>query len=477
MLKITLRTVKISVDNSILWRWDMKIERKIYQKILDWKNSAKGTKALLIEGARRIGKSTIAEEIGKKEYKSYILIDFNKASKKIVESFDELTNLDIFFQTIMLEYNTRLYERESLIIFDEIQKFPQARQAIKYLVADGRYDYIETGSLISIRENVENITLPSEERKLKMFPVDFEEFMIYMEEELLLEYIKDCFLQKKALDQKMHQKAMHLFKEYLLVGGMPQAVVAFKENARDFAAADIEKRDILSLYRDDIKKAAKSYNSRVSAIFENIPTYLSTHEKRIVLNEIEPNSTFAKYDDPLFWLDDSMICNLCYKCNDPNVGFALNKKDSFVKCYMGDTGLLVSLAFSENEIMDQQLYKQIMDERLSLNEGMIYENMIAQMIAAMGRKLYFYTRYSEEKHRNDIEIDFLLSNESKTNFRVYPLEVKSSKNYSAISLGRFKELFGKKIATPYIIHPKNFSTNGDIVKIPPYMFPFIFETK
>lgn len=453
----------------------MKIERKIYQKLLDWKNSTNGTKALLIEGARRIGKSTIAEEIGKKEYKSYILIDFNKASKKVMGSFDEITNLDIFFQTIMLEYNTRLYERESLIIFDEIQQFPKARQAIKYLVADGRYDYIETGSLISIRENVEDITLPSEERKLKMYPIDFEEFMIYMDEELLLEYIKNCLAEKKALDQKMHQKAMHLFKEYLLVGGMPQAVVAFKENARDFAAADVEKRDILSLYRDDIKKAAKRYNSRVSAIFENIPTYLSTHEKRIVLKEVEPNATFAKYDDPLFWLDDSMICNLCYKCNDPNVGFALNKNDSFVKCYMGDTGLLVSLAFSENEIMDQQLYKQIMDEKLSLNEGMIYENMIAQMIAAMGRKLYFYTRYSEEKHRNDIEIDFLLSNESKTNFRVYPLEVKSSKNYSAISLGKFKELFGKKIATPYIIHPKNFSVDEDIMKVPPYMFPFIFE--
>ena len=452
------------------------IERKIYKKIVDWKNSTNGTKALMIEGARRIGKSTIAERIGENEYKTYILIDFNKASKKIRELFDHLNNLDIFYQTIMLEYNIRLYHRESLIIFDEIQKFPKAREAIKYLVADGRYDFIETGSLISIRENVEDITIPSEERKIKMYPVDFEEFMIYMEEEILLEYIRDCFQSQQPLDQTMHQRAMHLFKEYLLVGGMPQAVVAFKSHARDFAAADMEKRDILSLYRDDIKKAAKRYNSRVSAIFENIPTYLSTHEKRIVLSEIEPNATFAKYDDPLFWLDDSMICNLCYKCNDPNIGFALNKNESFVKCYMGDTGLLVSLAFSENEIMEEQLYKRIMDERLSINQGMIYENMIAQMITAMGRKLYFFTRYSEEKHRNDIEIDFLLSNESKMNFKVYPLEVKSSKNYSAISLGRFKEIYGRKIATPYIIHPKNYSREGELVKVPPYMFPFVFET-
>lgn len=451
------------------------IKRKIYQKILRWKESTNGTKALLIEGARRIGKSTIAEEFGKKEYKSYILIDFNKATKKMMEIFEDLNNLDVFFQTIMLEYNTRLFERDSLIIFDEIQKFPKAREAVKYLVADGRYDYIETGSLISIRENVDNITIPSEERKIKMFPVDFEEFMLYMNEELLLEYIKKCLEMKQPLDQKMHQKAMHIFKEYMLVGGMPQAVVAFKENARDFAAADIEKRDILSLYRDDIKKAAKRYNSRVSAIFENIPAYLSTHEKRVVLSEIESNATFAQYDDPFFWLDDSMICNLCYKCNDPNVGFSLNKNESFVKCYMGDTGLLVSLAFNENEIMEQQLYKQIMNEKLSLNQGMIYENMISQMIVAMGRKLYFYTRYNEEKHRNDIEIDFLLSNESKMNFRMYPIEVKSSKNYSAISLDKFKQLYEKKIALSYIVHPKNLLVDGEIIKIPPYMFPFVFE--
>lgn len=448
----------------------MEIERKIYQKILEWKRSCGGSKALLIEGARRIGKSTIAEEVGKREYRTFIMIDFNKASRKVLESFEDMTNLDIFFQTISLEYNVRLYPRESLIIFDEIQKFPKAREAVKYLVADGRYDFLETGSLISIKENVENITLPSEERKLKMYPVDFEEFMIYMKEELLLEYIEDCFRKKQPLEQKLHVKAMHLFKEYILVGGMPQAVVAFAGNGRDFAAADTEKRDILDLYRDDIKKAAKRYHSRVSALFENIPAYLSTHEKKIVLKDIEAGATFDKYDDPLFWLDDSMICNLCYKCNDPNVGFALHKNDSAIKCYMGDTGLLVSLAFHENEISDNRLYKQIMDGRLSLNEGMLYENAISQMIAARGRKLYFYTRYSEEKHRNDIEIDFLLSNESKTNFRVFPVEVKSSKNYTTTSLGRFKDMFGKKIAVQYIVHPKNLSVDGQIVKIPPYMF-------
>lgn len=447
----------------------MDISRKIYSTISAWKNETKGKKALLIEGARRIGKSTVAEEFARKEYKSYIIIDFNKAKKKIKDAFGELDAIDVFFQTISLEYNTRLYPRESLIIFDEIQKYPKAREAIKYLVADGRFDYIETGSLISIRENVEKITIPSEERKIQMYPVDFEEFMVYMEEEILLEYIKKCYEEGVPLERQMHTKAMRLFTEYILVGGMPQAIVAYKTNGRDFHAADIEKRDILGLYKDDIKKAAKKYKSKASAIFENLPGFLSTHEKRIVLSEIDKNGTFDRYDDPLFWLGDSMICNLCYKCNDPNVGLALNKNDSYVKCYMGDTGLLVSHAFSENEIMESQLYKQIMNGKLSINRGMLYENIIAQMLTASGRKLFFYTRYNEEKHRNDIEIDFIISNESKTKFKISPIEVKSSKNYSTTSLGGFTDLFGKRIDRRIIVHPKNYSKVDGIIRIPPYM--------
>ncbi len=451
----------------------MEIKRNIYNKIADWKKQTNGTKALLIEGARRIGKSTVAEKFAKNEYKTYILIDFNKAGKKVKDAFNYLDNMDVFFQTLTLEYNTRLFQRESLIIFDEIQKFPKAREAIKYLVADGRYDYIETGSLISIKENVQNITIPSEERKIQMYPVTFEEFMVYMDEEILLDYIKECFENRQPLDREMHNKAMRLFKEYMLVGGMPQAIVAYKKNGRDFNAADIEKRDILSLYEDDIKKAAKRYQSKVSAIFDNIPSFLSSHEKRIILKEIEKNGTFDRYDEPLFWLGDSMICNLCNKCNDPNIGLALNRNDSYVKCYMGDTGLLVSHAFSENEITDVQLYKQIMDGKLSLNQGMLYENVISQIITASGRKLYFYTRYSEKKHRNDIEIDFIISNESKTMFKISPIEVKSSKNYTTSSLLAFKEIFKKRIDTQIIVHPKNFSVDDDVIKIPPYMMYLI----
>jgi len=452
----------------------MEIERKIYHKIVDWKMNCNGSKALLIEGARRIGKSTVAEEIGKKEYKSYILIDFNKASKMIKDAFNDLNDLDLFFSTLQIEYKKRLYRRESLIIFDEVQKYPKAREAIKYLVEDGRFDYIETGSLISIKENVEDITIPSEERKLKMYPLDFEEFCHYLGEDILLEYIEECYKKEIPLDSEYHKKAMRLFKEYMLVGGMPKAVLEYVKNGKDFYAADVEKRDILQLYRDDIKKVNSKYNIRVSALFENIPGYLSTHEKRIVLNQIENDGRFNNYVDPIFWLEDSMICNVCYKCNDPSVGLALNKNDSYAKCYMGDTGLLVSLAFSENELSDSELYKQIMNDKLSLNKGMIYENAISQIIASTGRKLYFYTRYSVDKHRNDIEIDFIISNESKTNYKINPIEVKSSKNYSTSSLIEFSKIYKKKIDKSIIVHPKNYSKEGDTIKIPPYMLQCLF---
>lgn len=374
-----------------LGRGFMEIKRKIYQRLLSWKTETKGTRALLIEGARRVGKSALALKFAREQYKSYILVDFSQAPKNIRDNFENLHELDVFFQNLALEYGVRLYQRESLIIFDEIQKFPRAREAIKYLVADGRYDYIETGSLISIRENVADITIPSEERKIKMYPADFEEFLWAMGKELLAEHIRACYEDGKALEQKIHAKAMRCFREYLLVGGMPQSIVAYIKGNRDFYASDIEKRDILDLCRDDIRKAARRYSSKVSALFENLPGYLSAHEKRIVLSKIDEDGRYSKYAEPLFWLDDSMICNLCYKCNDPHAVFALSKNDAAVKCYLGDTGLLASLAFSENEISDQQLYKAVMEGRLSLNEGMLYENMIAQMIAATGRKLYFYT--------------------------------------------------------------------------------------
>ncbi len=448
----------------------MVLKRKIYNRLLSWKNECKGSKALLVEGARRIGKSTICEEFGKNEYKSYIIIDFAKKDKTIEKYFtDYLNDLDTLFMLLSAYFNKELVKRNSLIIFDEIQMFPQARAALKYLVADGRYDYIETGSLISIKENVQNIVLPSEERSISMYPLDFEEFAWAMGENLLIEYIKECFVKKEALERGMHNKAMLLFKQYMLIGGMPKPVVSFIESQNNFASADTEKRDILKLYRNDIMKIKSQYRSKVLSIFDQIPGLLSQHEKRVVFKNIQEGSFADQYEDTFFWLSDSMISNECFLCSDPNVGLSINEVRSYVKCYLGDTGLLVSHAFDENELFEAEVYKQILNDKLSLNKGMLFENVVAQMLTANGHKLYFYTHYSEEKHRNDIEIDFLISNNSKLKYKVFPIEVKSTKNYTTTSLLRFKEKFNQRIGECYIIHPKNLTVKDDVLCIPPYM--------
>ena len=448
----------------------MVFRRKIYDKLLNWKNEAKGSKAVLIEGARRIGKSTICEEFAKNEYESYILIDFAKKDKTVESYFTQyLTDLDTFFMMLSTYFKTKLINRKSLIIFDEVQMFPQARAAIKYLVADGRYDYIETGSLISVKENVKDIVIPSEERSIKMYPLDFEEFAWALGEDLLLEYIKKCFENRKPLERNIHNKAMLLFKQYLLVGGMPKPVVLFIENNKDFSKADEEKHDILKLYRNDIMKIKAQYRAKVLAIFDSIPGLLSQHEKRVVFKDIQEGSFADQYNETFFWLSDSMISNECFLTSDPNVGLSINEVRTYVKCYLGDTGLLVSHAFDENELLENEVYSQILNDKLNLNEGMFFENVIAQMLTSSGHKLYFYTHYSKEKHRNDIEIDFLLSNNSKLKYKLYPIEVKSGKNYKISSLLRFKEKYKSRIGECYIIHPMNLSLKDDILCIPPYM--------
>lgn len=445
-------------------------KRKIYDKMLEWKKESAGEKALLIEGARRIGKSTISEEFGKNEYKSYIIVDFNDASNVVKDAFDKyLNDLDTFFLILSTEYNTTLYRNESLIIFDEIQQFPKARQSIKKLVKDGRYDYIETGSLISIRENVKDITIPSEERRIKMYPMDFEEFCWALEEIKMTEYIRKCFAEKKPLDDTLHHKAMMLFKQFMLVGGMPKVVEKYLNNDRNFVLADIEKRDILSLYRSDINKIDKKYRSKVLSIFDQIPGFLSQHEKRVRISSIEKKSTYPMYEDTFFWLGDSMIVNECFSCADPNVGLSLNEERTTIKCYMGDTGLLVSHAFDEAELREENLYKQILFDKLSINEGMLFENAIAQCLVANGYRLFFYTKYNDEKKRNDIEIDFLISNGSKTKQKIYPIEVKSGKRYTTTSLNEFVQRFNSRIGQAYIIHPKNLCYSDNILCIPSYM--------
>lgn len=448
----------------------MIFERKIYEKMINWKNDAQGTKALFIEGARRIGKSTIVEEFAKKEYKSYILIDFNDVSESVKDAFiNYLQDLDTFFMILSTEYRTTLHPGKSVLIFDEIQQFPKARQSIKRLVKDGRFDYIETGSLVSIRENVQDITIPSEERKIKMYPMDFEEFCLALGESGIVQYIKKCFVDETPLADQLHHKAMLLYRQYLVIGGMPQSVAAYLENNRSFEKADIEKRDILALYRDDIMKIEAKYQSRVLSIFDQIPTFLSQHEKRVILSDIEIGASFSKFNDTFFWLSNSMIANECFNCTDPNVGLALNEDRTYLKCYMGDTGLLVSHAFTESEIEAEDLYRQMILGRLSVNEGMLFENAVMQALVSNGYTPYFYTHYSSEKHRNDIEIDFLISNKSKTRYRVCPIEVKSAERYSIASLKKFMEKYKERIGYAYVIDTKNYRNKDGIIYIPAYM--------
>jgi uncharacterized protein len=450
----------------------MIFKRKIYQDFLAWKNTAGDKKALMVEGARRTGKSTVVEEFAKNEYKSYLLIDFSKVENSIKKAFEEYkSHYDDLFSFLSLQFNVKLYPHESLVIFDEVQRFPVAREMIKGLVQDGRYNYIETGSLISIKENVEGILIPSEERKIKMFPMDFGEFCSALSEDMLLDYIQDCFTKDVPLEESFHRRAMLLIRQYMLVGGMPQSVAAYVNGHKDFEAADAEKRDILELYRDDILKIGKRYKTKVLAIFDQLPGFLSKHEKRVILSSISAGSTIDQYDNTFFWLGNSMICNECFSVNDPNVGLSLHEDTALVKCYMGDTGLLVSHAFDENSPAGSELYKQIMGGKLSLNEGMLYENMIAQMLARSGHKLYFYTHYNSEKRRNDIEIDFILTKGSKVTYKIYPVEVKSGKNYTTDSLNTFREKFKSRVGGCYIIHPKPFRKDGDIVYLPPYMTP------
>ena len=449
----------------------MIFKRKTYNRLIEWKNKSRGRTAMLIEGARRIGKSTIVEEFAKNNYKSYVLIDFSIASDRIKDIFENtLSNLDTFFMLISFETGVPLYQRESLIIFDEVQKYPKAREAIKHLVKDGRYDYIETGSLISIKENVKDILIPSEEESLIMYPMDFEEFAEALGESMLISYIKECFDKKIPLLDSIHKKASFLFKEYILVGGMPQAVSAFVEQKKQFEECDFQKRNILKIYRNDILKIDNIYQAKVLSIFDQIPSFLSSHEKRVRISSIDPSNNGIAYEETFFWLADSMICNECFACSDPNVGLSLTESRKFIKCYMGDTGLLLSHTFDENIKNDINIYTAILHDNLSINKGMFFENAIAQMLTANGHKLYFYTHFSKEKHRNDIEVDFIISTGSRVNNKIIPIEVKSSKNYTASSLIKFKEKFHERIAGSYIIHPKNLSIRDDgIICIPAYM--------
>lgn len=449
------------------------MRRKIYDKMLDWKNNSNGKTALLIDGARRVGKSYIAKEFAEKNYRSYILIDFNKVPDEIKNLFNNyLDNLEDFFMYLTNYYNIKLYERQSVIIFDEVQLFPRARSAIKYLVEDGRYDYIETGSLVSIKENVQDILIPSEERHLKLYPFDFEEFLWALGNENLMDVIKKCFDEKKSIDNIIHRKAMDYFRKYMIVGGMPQVIQEFLLS-NDFNRVDEIKQDILNLYRDDIKKHSGKYSLKVEEIFDNIPGQLSKHEKKFNITSLNKDAKNRDYGDAFLWLNDAMIVNMAYKSTEPSVGLRLNEDSSSYKCYMADTGLLISLAFNDNSISKEEFYKNILFDKLEFNAGMLIENVVSQMLVTNGHRLYFYSNNSNEAD-DRMEIDFLISKSKVTKkHNISAIEVKSGKNYTTVSLNKLYNKYTSMLDTSYIIHTGNYMVKNDIVYLPIYMTPLL----
>ena len=450
------------------------MKRKIYNKLLEWKQESNGEYALLIDGARRVGKSYIVRQFAEKEYRSCVILDFNLVSKSIKDLFENgLDNLDRFFMYLSNYTGKTLYTRDTLIVFDEVQQYPKARAAIKYLVKDGRYDYIETGSLISIKKNVEGIVIPSEEEHIKMFPMDFEEFLWAMGEERRMPFIKDCFERKKPLGQLMHRRAMDYFRLYMIVGGMPQAVEKYVET-RDLAKVDKLKRRILDLYRSDISKYAKGYDTKVKSIFEEIPSQLQKHEKKFRLSALKEGARARDYETAFFWLDDAMIINSCYNTTEPNVGLNLNKDTNTMKCYMADTGLLISHAFDANEIVSEDLYRKILLDKLEMNSGMIVENIVAQMLRTAGHKLFFYSNASMTDKDSRMEIDFLIAKSKiTTRHNISPIEVKSSVRYTLTSLRKCIAKYGSCLSTAYVIHPADLKEEDNIVFLPLYMCPLL----
>lgn len=449
------------------------MKRKIYSKLLKWKQESNGESALLIEGARRIGKSYIVEQFAKNEYQNYLIIDFNKVNPIVKQWFDEyLDNLDMLFLQMSNFFKVKLEERKTLIVFDEVQLCPRARTAIKYLVADGRFDYIETGSLISIKKNIKDILIPSEEQHLQMYPMDFEEFLWANGNEMMMDFIRYMYTNKKPMGQAMHRQAMDMFRLYLIVGGMPQAVQKFVDT-KDFAQVDLVKRNILNIYRDDIAKYATTVETKVTSIFDEIPSQLSKHEKKFRLSSLGTNVKYRDYDESFFWLNDAKIINTCYNSSEPNIGLRLNLDRTTLKCYMGDTGLLISHTFDDNELLGQDIYNKLLHGNLEFNEGMIIENVVAQMLKMSGHKLYFYSNSSQQS-QDRMEIDFLIAKSKVTSrHNISPIEVKSGKRYTTVSLNKFIKKYSEYLSTPYVIHTGDYLENKGIIYLPLYMVPLL----
>ena len=445
------------------------MRRKIYERMIKWKNRSKGTTALLIEGARRIGKSYIVRAFAEREYKSYILIDFNDIDDELLDIFEHyLHNRDEFLLRLSVYFGVKLYERESVIIFDEVQLYPKARAAIKYLVADGRYDYIETGSLVSLRQNVKDIVIPSEEEAMEMYPMDFEEFLWAMEEEMLADFIRGQFESSLPMGN-LHRKAIDLLRLYMIVGGMPQAVLTYTKT-KDFDEVDRTKRTILRLYRNDISKYAWQAETKVTRIFDDIPSQLQKHEKKFRLSAIQTGGKMRDYKDAFFWLDDAKVVNICYNTTEPNVGLRMNMDRTTLKCYMGDTGLLISHSFDDNSLSSSQLYRKLMLGKLEINQGMLVENLVAQMFRAAGHQLFFFSRSDREDAENRMEIDFLIRKETvTTRHNIIPVEVKSSNRYTHTSLDKFTKKYSEYVAPPIVLHSNDMMVKNGVTYLPLYM--------
>ena len=447
------------VEKKIAKRGGTMFKRKIYDKLVEWRNESQGRTALMIEGARRIGKSTVAEEFAKNEYESYILIDFSLAPQSVKDLFDDMSDLNFFFLQLQLLFRVDLVERKSLIIFDEVQFFPKARQAIKHLVKDRRYDYLETGSLISINKNVMDILIPSEETRLTLHPMDFDEFRWAVGDEVLPELIRQSFAFKRPLGQALHRDWMRILRTYMAVGGMPQAVDTYIKT-NNLQKVDEKKREIIMLYDDDFRKIDDSGN--ISKMFLGIPSQLAGNANRFIASRDVKSRGGRRGNVYISDMADSQVVTIAYHANDPNVGFGMNRDDSRCKMYLADTGLFVTLAFWDKEYSENTVYRKLLSDKLSVNLGYVYENLVAQMLSAAGHTLYYYTFPDGSNH--NYEIDFLLSEEDK----IIPIEVKSSGYRTHKSLDMFCEKFSSRIGKRILLYTKDYDQDGQTTCLPVY---------
>lgn len=444
----------------------MIFKRKLYTEMLQWKQDSNGASALLIKGARRVGKSTLAKEFAKHEYDSFIAIDFAKCSKEVRDLFDDISDLDYIFMRLQMMYKVTLKPRASVIIFDEVQKCPNARQAIKYLVEDGRYDYIETGSLLSIKQNVKDIIIPSEEDELTLNPLDYEEFKWALGDEVSISMLRQFFEKRKSMGDEANRNLMRDFRLYILVGGMPQAVKTYLET-KNMGRVDQAKRRIIRLYEKDFMKIDPS--GMASKLFMAIPSELTRNASRYTVNA--PTDGDGRHDrlmEVIFDMQDSMVVNMAYHANDPNVGMALHKDTNRYKMFMADTGLFITLAFWDKKFTENIIYEKLLSDKLSADLGYVYENIVAQMLKANGHELYYYT-WPSETSNHLYEVDFLLS----TGTKIEPIEVKSSGYKTHKSLDLFCDKFSSRVNKRYLIYTKDLRKEENIIYLPAYMTLFL----